>query len=417
VGSTFGRFRLRLAAAVAAAATVVAPGLTTAHADTRTFTGVSVTRDGQGYALVSDAGEVYAYGTAQYRGNPVGFTGKIVGISLTGDGLGYATISSAGQVYAYGTVIYRGNPAGFTGNITGISVTADGQGYVAISEFGQVYAYGTVAYRGNPTGFTGRMVGISVTADGQGYVAISDHGQVYAYNVPYRGNPTGYSGSIAGVSVTPNGQGYVAISSQGQVYAYNAGYFGNPSGYTGAIAGVAVTENGQGYAAMSSIGQVYAYGNVRYRGNGDPGATTAAAPYAFVLPKTSIQYESWLTKPHHDYPAADVPVGTGTPFYAVTSGSATRVSDSRCGNGIVLAGQDGVTYTYCHASSLVAANGAVSVGQLLGYSGSTGSATGPHLHFQLRFGVLRCPQTFLDALWKGAPVPDPHTLPTSGCTY
>ncbi|NEA37687.1 hypothetical protein, partial [Streptomyces sp. SID13031] len=78
------------------------------------------------------------------RGNPTGFTGSIVGISVTADGQGYAAISSAGQVYAYGTVQSRGNPTGFTGSIVGISVTADGQGYAAISSAGQVYAYGTV---------------------------------------------------------------------------------------------------------------------------------------------------------------------------------------------------------------------------------------------------------------------------------
>ena len=75
-----------------------------------------------------------------------------------------------------------------------------------------------------------------------------------------------------------------------------------------------------------------------------------------------------------------------------------------------------MTYTYCHASSLVA--GSVAVGRHLGYSGSSGTrTTGPHLHFRIRFGQLRCPQDFLLALYRNAPVPDPRTLPTSGCTY
>jgi hypothetical protein len=162
---------------------------TQAQAATRHFVGLGVTRDGQGYGLISDAGEVYAFGTVAYRGNPAGFTGGIAGISVTADGQGYAAISGTGQVYAYGTVRYWGNPAGFTTKIVGISVTADGQGYAAISDTGQVYAYGTVQYRGNPAGFTGGIAGISVTADGQGYAAISGTGQVYAYGtVQYRGN-------------------------------------------------------------------------------------------------------------------------------------------------------------------------------------------------------------------------------------
>jgi hypothetical protein len=364
---------------------------------------------------------VYSYGTAQYRGNAVGFTGKIADISVTADGLGYAMISTAGQVYAYGSVVYRGNPAGFTGSMVGISVTADGLGYVAISSRGQVYAYGSAVYRGNPGGFSGDIAGVSVTADGQGYAAVSTAGQVYAYNVPYRGNPTGFSGSIVGIDVTANGQGYAAISSIGQVYAYNMPYRGNPGGFTGSIAGITVTGDGNGYAAVSSIGQVYAYGTVTYRGNGDPGQTVSpTGAYAFVLPRSSIGSETWLTKPHHDHPAADIPVPTGTPFYATTAGTVTQLTDptKACGYGYVLAGNDGVQYTYCHASSLVAANGGVVAGQHLGYSGNSGTrTTGPHLHFQIRFGQLRCPQDFLLALYRNAPVPDPRTLPTSGCTY
>ncbi|MFI8265806.1 CHAP domain-containing protein, partial [Streptomyces sp. NPDC085665] len=111
--------------------------------------GISVTADGQGYVAVSGAGQVYAYGSAVYRGNPSGFTGGIVGISVTADGQGYVAVSGAGQVYAYGSAVYRGNPSGFTGGIKGISVTADGQGYAAVSGTGQVYAYGTVRYWGN----------------------------------------------------------------------------------------------------------------------------------------------------------------------------------------------------------------------------------------------------------------------------
>jgi CHAP domain len=177
----------------------VAVGLP-AQAAVRNFAGIGVTADGQGYAPISTAGEVYAFGSVVYRGNPSGFSGSIKGISVTADGKGYAAISSAGQVYAYGTVQHRGNPTGFSGSIVGISVTADGQGYAAISSAGQVYAYGTVQHRGNPTGFTNGIVGVSVTANGQGYAAVSGYGQVYAYGtVRYWGNGDPGSSSIDGV--------------------------------------------------------------------------------------------------------------------------------------------------------------------------------------------------------------------------
>jgi hypothetical protein len=44
-----------------------------------------------------------------YRGAPSGYTGSMVGVDVTSDAQGYVAVSSTGQVYAYGTVQYRGN--------------------------------------------------------------------------------------------------------------------------------------------------------------------------------------------------------------------------------------------------------------------------------------------------------------------
>ncbi len=247
-----------------------------AHADTRTFTSMSATADGQGYVLTADNGQTYAYGTIPHRGNPSGFTGRIVGIAATANGQGYASISSIGQVYAYGNTRHRGNPSGFSGEITDIAVTADGQGYIAVSSAGQMYAYGTVQHRGNPANFSGKIVRVAVTADGKGYMAVSSTGQFYAYGtVRSQRNPVNFTGDITDVSVTADGQGTVAVSSAGQLYAYGtAKAWPNPVNFTGRMVGVALTGNGQGLAAMSSSGQTYAYGTMVHRGNGDPGVTT-----------------------------------------------------------------------------------------------------------------------------------------------
>ncbi len=241
-----------------------------AGAAPRTFAGLSVAGDGGGYVLMSTAGEAYAF-NMPYRGNPRGFSGRIVSVSATANGQGYAAVSSAGQVYAYGTVTYRGNPQGFSGEIAAISVTADGSGYIVVSTAGQVYAY-NVPYRGNATGFSGHITGASLTANGSGYYLISSTGQVYAFNTRYVANPVGFTGEIVSISSTADGSGYHAISSTGQVYAYgSARYHANPTGFSGRIVGISSKADGSGYAALSSTGQVYAYG-VAYRGNGDPGS-------------------------------------------------------------------------------------------------------------------------------------------------
>ena len=122
--------------------------------------------------------------------------------------------------------------------------------------------------------------------------------------------------------------------------------------------------------------------------------------------------------PHHDYPAIDLPVGTGTRALAVTTAIASRVDDSTCGLGVVLTA-NGVRFIYCHLSQQVVAAGASVVpGQLVGYTGNTGNTTGPHLHFGIKIGTTsHCPQRLLLALYDGVDPPAPSSLPTSGCSY
>jgi murein DD-endopeptidase MepM/ murein hydrolase activator NlpD len=137
--------------------------------------------------------------------------------------------------------------------------------------------------------------------------------------------------------------------------------------------------------------------------------------YRYILP-AGVGVSS-LGARHHDYPAVDIPV-TNQPYYAVTGGTVQyTAAGNGCGTGIILNGDDGVQYTYCHGSSRSVSNGArVGAGQRLGTTGNTGTSSGPHLHFQLRSGgVLRCPQTFVTAIARGTTVPDPRTLPTTGC--
>jgi hypothetical protein len=132
------------------------------------------------------------------------------------------------------------------------------------------------------------------------------------------------------------------------------------------------------------------------------------------------EHPDWFTRPHHDYPAVDIPVPTGTPLFAVTNGVVVSTPTSgRCGVGVILNSDDGAQYTYCHGrpgSHAVATGDRVTVGQYLMDSASTGNSTGSHLHFAIRAeGLARCPQLFLVGLARGDPL-GPHVLPTSGCS-
>ena len=91
---------------------------------------------------------------------------------------------------------------------------------------------------------------------------------------------------------------------------------------------------------------------------------------------------------HHDYPAADIAAPLGAPLYALADGLVLSVvDDGRCGIGFVLRTNDGLEWVYCHLSYRdpgLEAGLAVTAGQWVGLVGSTGHATGPHLHLGLR---------------------------------
>jgi murein DD-endopeptidase MepM/ murein hydrolase activator NlpD len=94
---------------------------------------------------------------------------------------------------------------------------------------------------------------------------------------------------------------------------------------------------------------------------------------------------------HHDYPAADIAAPEGAPLYALADGfviDAWHMPNGSCGIGMTMrAAVDGREWTYCHMSYEepgIQPGAAVSAGQPVGLVGSTGHATGPHLHLQLR---------------------------------
>lgn len=134
------------------------------------------------------------------------------------------------------------------------------------------------------------------------------------------------------------------------------------------------------------------------------------------------KYPQWFTKPHHDYPAADIPLPTGTPIYSMTDGKVIRAGmGGDCGQGVIIEVKPGLLFLYCHGSDGGAIPGAkqgdvVKAGQLLMHSASTGNSTGPHLHLEIQSGSKElCPQTLFTGIVNGS-IPQISSLPASGCT-
>lgn len=82
----------------------------------------------------------------------------------------------------------------------------------------------------------------------------------------------------------------------------------------------------------------------------------------------------------------DLGAASGTPIYAAADGTVIACGYSGgAGNMTTIDHGGGVTTDYFHQSRLACSSGQqVKVGQLVGYVGTTGLSTGPHLHFQVK---------------------------------
>lgn len=82
----------------------------------------------------------------------------------------------------------------------------------------------------------------------------------------------------------------------------------------------------------------------------------------------------------------------GTPIRAAGAGTVVTSGWTYGGYGISVVVDHGNGYLshYAHMSdTAVSAGRRVGPGQVLGYEGSTGHSTGPHLHFEVHRGALR----------------------------
>jgi murein DD-endopeptidase MepM/ murein hydrolase activator NlpD len=122
------------------------------------------------------------------------------------------------------------------------------------------------------------------------------------------------------------------------------------------------------------------------------GTLMGAASYhdGYVFPVGGGPQLVSVAHTHHDYPAADIAAPAGSPVYAISNAvvlNAWHTIDPRCGIGMTIRTQDGLVWTYCHLAFLepgVQDGVSLAAGTQVGLVGSTGHATGPHLHLQLQ---------------------------------
>lgn len=90
-------------------------------------------------------------------------------------------------------------------------------------------------------------------------------------------------------------------------------------------------------------------------------------------------------KPHL---GQDYILPVGRPIYAIADGVTKSSRGTHAGNMVTLVTNRGLSVRYMHLDRFVPeSNSRVSRGQIIGYTGNTGTSTAPHLHFDIFEGV------------------------------
>jgi murein DD-endopeptidase MepM/ murein hydrolase activator NlpD len=119
-----------------------------------------------------------------------------------------------------------------------------------------------------------------------------------------------------------------------------------------------------------------------------PDGTPLTLPYAGdSCAPAGMPVEGILTQRFHYYHSGiDIAAPLGTPILATHSGRVIFADWSEFGYGYLIILQNGAYITYyAHQTAFnVSLDYLVGKGSIIGWSGSTGNSTGPHVHYETR---------------------------------
>ena len=121
----------------------------------------------------------------------------------------------------------------------------------------------------------------------------------------------------------------------------------------------------------------------------DVGSAGTSAEIAYYIAPLSHYVK---TQGIHGYNAVDLAAPAGTPIVASAAGDVVVAREGGWNGGygsyVVLSHSNGSQTLYAHMSKVAAYDGEhVEQGEVIGYVGQTGEATGPHVHFEIRDGI------------------------------
>ena len=169
---------------------------------------------------------------------------------------------------------------------------------------------------------------------------------------------------------------------------YDSMYFRGQEMATGDILAAEITKNGKTYQAYY-FGKDDDQGGSYYDQQGNPlkqkeSFSTQPVAYTRISSPFGLRYHPVLhTIKMHT--GIDYAAPVGTPIHAPADGTLIfRGWKGGYGNAVMLHHSNGVETIYGHMSAFAATGSSVHAGDVIGFVGSTGRSTGPHLHYEAR---------------------------------
>jgi hypothetical protein len=239
---------------------------------------------GGGYWMISDAGDVYAFGGARHFGNQAGIVA--VDLEPTPTNGGYWILSRSGRVFAKGDAARFGDaPLAGDERAVSLSATPSGRGYWVFTDKGRAFNFGDAPYRGDMAGVTlnGPVLGSVATPSGQGYWMVASDGGIFSFgDAAFAGSMGGrrMNQPVMSMAPDPDGSGYWLISADGGTFAFSAPFYGSTGGIrlNRPISGMVPGQDG--YLMVAEDGGIFAFGAVAFHGS--LGATPPSHPIVAV---------------------------------------------------------------------------------------------------------------------------------------
>jgi murein DD-endopeptidase MepM/ murein hydrolase activator NlpD len=126
---------------------------------------------------------------------------------------------------------------------------------------------------------------------------------------------------------------------------------------------------------------------IRSSSGGSGGGSTGdgSSSSGFIWPVHGVVTSGFGYRWGRMHEGIDIAAPSGTPIHAAASGTVIYTGYmGGYGNLTIIDHGNGLATAYAHQSGFAVGGGHVSQGAVIGYVGSTGNSTGPHLHFEVR---------------------------------